>query len=92
MLVILLHHIAVLQLAASFSKRLEEAQKAAIEGGGQKRVDAQHAKGKLTARHAPTLKSRMPFDQECELRACRSYWCFPAWSKFNYAGVNLSNV
>ena len=30
--------------------KLLEIRKEALEGGGQKRVDAQHAKGKLTAR------------------------------------------
>ncbi len=31
-------------------KKLEELRKKALEGGGQKRIDAQHKKGKLTAR------------------------------------------
>ena len=31
-------------------RRLEEKRAAARLGGGQKRIDAQHAKGKLTAR------------------------------------------
>jgi propionyl-CoA carboxylase beta chain len=34
----------------SIDSRLTEMREAALAGGGQKRVDAQHAKGKLTAR------------------------------------------
>lgn len=37
-------------LKTAFRTRLEEAQDEALLGGGQKRIDAQHKKGKLTAR------------------------------------------
>lgn len=37
-------------LKQNFRKRLEEAREEALLGGGQKRIDQQHAKGKLTAR------------------------------------------
>ena len=34
----------------TIASRLAEKRRAALEGGGQRRIDAQHAKGKLTAR------------------------------------------
>lgn len=37
-------------LKTAFRDRLEDAKKHALHGGGKKRVDAQHSKGKLTAR------------------------------------------
>lgn len=41
---------SIVGLKANFRKRLDEARQAALIGGGQKRIDAQHSKGKLTAR------------------------------------------
>jgi len=35
---------------SSIASRLEDMRNAALAGGGERRVDAQHAKGKLTAR------------------------------------------
>lgn len=37
-------------LKTVFRKRLADARTAALLGGGQKRIDTQHARGKLTAR------------------------------------------
>lgn len=37
-------------LKANFKKRLEAAKESALAGGGQKRIDTQHSRGKLTAR------------------------------------------
>jgi len=35
---------------SNIASRLEDMRNAALAGGGERRVDAQHAKGKLTAR------------------------------------------
>jgi acetyl-CoA carboxylase carboxyltransferase component len=40
----------VVGLKNNFRKRLEEARHSALVGGGKKRIEQQHAKGKLTAR------------------------------------------
>lgn len=37
-------------LKTAFRDRLDDAKKHALHGGGKKRIDAQHSKGKLTAR------------------------------------------
>lgn len=42
-------------LKASFRKRLEGIRETVELGGGQKRIDAQHARGKLTARERVNL-------------------------------------
>lgn len=42
--------VGVVGLKNSFRHRLEEAKHGAFLGGGKKRIEAQHAKGKLTAR------------------------------------------
>ena len=42
-------------------QRLRDMREKALEGGGQKRVDAQHAKGKMTARRARRLLPRRGF-------------------------------
>ena len=42
-------------LKAAFRKRLEGIRETAELGGGQKRIDAQHARGKLTARERVNL-------------------------------------
>lgn len=41
---------SVVHVKASFKKRLASLNEASLVGGGQKRIDAQHQKGKLTAR------------------------------------------
>eukprot|EP01084_Bolivina_argentea_P260876 440684_1 len=55
------------ELPSAFSQRLQEARKAAIEGGGQKRVDSQHAKGKLTARERLKLLLDPGSFMECDM-------------------------
>jgi acetyl-CoA carboxylase carboxyltransferase component len=42
-------------LKQNFRKRLEEAKHMALVGGGKKRIEQQHAKGKLTARERVEL-------------------------------------
>ena len=42
-------------LKAAFRQRLERIRETAELGGGQKRIDAQHARGKLTARERVNL-------------------------------------
>ena len=42
-------------LKAAFRKRLEDIRERAELGGGQKRIDAQHTRGKLTARERVNL-------------------------------------
>eukprot|EP01039_Chlorochromonas_danica_P000931 gene931-1013_t len=46
---------SLVQLKGIFRKRLEEARQQALLGGGQVRIDAQHKKGKLTARERLSL-------------------------------------
>lgn len=46
---------SVVSLKATFRHRLDEARKSALLGGGQKRIDTQHARGKLTARERIAL-------------------------------------
>ena len=46
---------SIVTLKSSFRHRLEDAKKSALLGGGQKRIDAQHSKGKLTARERISL-------------------------------------
>lgn len=46
---------SLVQLKGIFRKRLEEARQQALMGGGQVRIDAQHKKGKLTARERLSL-------------------------------------
>jgi len=46
---------SVVSLKTTFRKRLEDARKSALLGGGQKRIDTQHARGKLTARERIAL-------------------------------------
>ncbi len=47
--------LSVVGLKESFRKRLAEARKSALLGGGSKRIEAQHKKGKLTARERVDL-------------------------------------
>ncbi|RYG65891.1 hypothetical protein EON64_10965 [archaeon] len=46
---------SLLQLKNAFKQRLEDARAQAELGGGQARIDAQHKKGKLTARERLSL-------------------------------------
>ena len=46
---------SVSTLKTAFRGRLEEARHAAMQGGGAKRIDTQHARGKLTARERISL-------------------------------------
>ena len=41
---------SVISIKNAFKSRLEEVKNAALLGGGQDKIDKQHAKGKLTAR------------------------------------------
>jgi hypothetical protein len=45
----------VVALKNAFRARLNEARESALLGGGQKRIDTQHARGKLTARERVNL-------------------------------------
>lgn len=42
-------------LKTTFRDRLDEAKSSALHGGGKKRIDAQHSKGKLTSRERLNL-------------------------------------
>lgn len=42
--------VSAITLKGAFKKKLESARSEAELGGGQKRIDAQHSRGKLTAR------------------------------------------
>ncbi len=46
---------SVVTLKATFKKRLEAARKSAELGGGLKRIETQHSRGKLTARERIAL-------------------------------------
>lgn len=46
---------SIVSLKGVFRKRLDDAKKSAELGGGQKRIDTQHARGKLTARERISL-------------------------------------
>lgn len=45
----------VVAIKTAFRARLEKAREAALLGGGQKRIDTQHQRGKLTARERLSL-------------------------------------
>ena len=49
------HLSSVSSIKSSFKQRLDEARESAILGGGLKRIETQHARGKLTARERVEL-------------------------------------
>lgn len=46
---------SIVSLKGAFRKRLEQVREQSLEGGGKKRIDTQHARGKLTARERLSL-------------------------------------
>ena len=50
--------VSAITLKGAFKKKLESARAAAELGGGEKRIDAQHKRGKLTARERVTNSSQ----------------------------------
>ena len=52
--------VSAITLKGAFKKKLEEARAAAELGGGEKRIDAQHKRGKLTARERVSRLLHLP--------------------------------
>jgi hypothetical protein len=54
--------VSAITLKGAFKKKLESARAEAELGGGQKRIDAQHKRGKLTARERVRILFRIMTD------------------------------
>ena len=67
-------------------KLLEEKRKKAQDGGGKKRIDAQHSKGKLTARERINGGRRITSNVKYEYSA----WQYKSWCELTAAFLSLS--